>query len=319
MSVVMWDVLIVGAGLSGLNLARELKGHQPQLKIQILEKSKGCGGRMATRRVEDSRFDHGAQFIRSSKSSQKLIHFWQEQNVLVKFPTEAFEAYCGRSGMTELAKKMAVSLPVSYNLKVKKLIRRGAHWQVLLEDGGSLESSQVVLTCPLPQSLEILSQSEIPFDPGLSRVLYQKAIALLVELDSALAAEMNYAENVDRDIFSVCSQQAKGLSKRPEYTVVMNGGWTESHFDQTDEDIAAAAQALLRQKFPRRSLLNLQVKKWRYAQPLQIWSSLFANPAMGLYLVGDAFGGASLNGALQSSNAWVEHFLQMRMEQGSRA
>lgn len=50
--------VIVGAGLSGLLLARNLC-HEPTL---VLEKSNGVGGRMATRRNGDFAFDHGVQF-----------------------------------------------------------------------------------------------------------------------------------------------------------------------------------------------------------------------------------------------------------------
>jgi predicted NAD/FAD-dependent oxidoreductase len=55
------DTLIVGAGLSGLVLARRLQAAGQ--KVQILEKSRGFGGRIATKRVEDVAFDTGAQFI----------------------------------------------------------------------------------------------------------------------------------------------------------------------------------------------------------------------------------------------------------------
>ena len=57
----MEDVVIVGAGLAGLLLARELqtRGRRPVL----LEKSRGPGGRLATKRVEGVVFDQGAQFF----------------------------------------------------------------------------------------------------------------------------------------------------------------------------------------------------------------------------------------------------------------
>lgn len=43
------SILVVGAGLAGVTAARELaaRGH----RVKIVEKSRGLGGRMATRRV----------------------------------------------------------------------------------------------------------------------------------------------------------------------------------------------------------------------------------------------------------------------------
>lgn len=50
-------IAVIGAGLAGLTAARELAGHE----VVVFEKSRGPGGRTATRRGPDGmRFDHGA-------------------------------------------------------------------------------------------------------------------------------------------------------------------------------------------------------------------------------------------------------------------
>ena len=56
----MTRVAIIGAGLSGLVVAQRL---QSSADITIFEKSRGVGGRMATRYAGDFEFDHGAQFF----------------------------------------------------------------------------------------------------------------------------------------------------------------------------------------------------------------------------------------------------------------
>ena len=62
----MSDVVVVGAGLSGLTAARFLQenGHH----VVVLDKGRGLGGRMATRRISipdgsTAILDHGAQFF----------------------------------------------------------------------------------------------------------------------------------------------------------------------------------------------------------------------------------------------------------------
>lgn len=54
-------IVIVGAGLSGLVAARSLaaSGHD----VSVLDKGRGVGGRLATRRIGDAVLDHGAQFF----------------------------------------------------------------------------------------------------------------------------------------------------------------------------------------------------------------------------------------------------------------
>jgi photolyase PhrII len=51
--------IVIGAGLSGLTAARTLR--EQGVDVTVLEKARGAGGRMSTRRDGEHRFDHGAQ------------------------------------------------------------------------------------------------------------------------------------------------------------------------------------------------------------------------------------------------------------------
>ena len=54
------NIAIIGAGISGCSCAHQLTqaGHQ----VTVVEKGRGVGGRMSTRRMDGARIDHGAQF-----------------------------------------------------------------------------------------------------------------------------------------------------------------------------------------------------------------------------------------------------------------
>ena len=55
------DVLVIGAGIAGLACARQLNGHGHV--VTVVDKGRGVGGRLATRRLGESAYDTGAQFI----------------------------------------------------------------------------------------------------------------------------------------------------------------------------------------------------------------------------------------------------------------
>ena len=55
------QVLVVGAGLSGLIAARELQKNG--ISTAIVDKGTSVGGRLATRRIAGGVADHGAQFF----------------------------------------------------------------------------------------------------------------------------------------------------------------------------------------------------------------------------------------------------------------
>jgi len=54
-------IAIIGAGMAGVSAGRLLadRGHT----VTLLEKSRGCGGRCATKRWEGHIVDHGAQYF----------------------------------------------------------------------------------------------------------------------------------------------------------------------------------------------------------------------------------------------------------------
>jgi renalase len=62
--------IVVGAGMAGLVAARELSA--ASRRVVVLDEGSGVGGPMATRRIGDGTFDHGAQFftVRSARSER---------------------------------------------------------------------------------------------------------------------------------------------------------------------------------------------------------------------------------------------------------
>lgn len=81
--------LIVGAGISGLLAARTLV--ERGIRVTLIEKSMGVGGRMATRRMSKGVCDHGAQFISvGSPEFGTLLAGWQQLGLVTpwaeKFP-----------------------------------------------------------------------------------------------------------------------------------------------------------------------------------------------------------------------------------------
>jgi predicted NAD/FAD-dependent oxidoreductase len=57
----MEDVVVIGAGLSGLTAAQQL--HQAGFRVVVVDKSRGLGGRLATRRIRATAIDHGCRYL----------------------------------------------------------------------------------------------------------------------------------------------------------------------------------------------------------------------------------------------------------------
>ena len=103
------SVAIVGAGIAGLACAKELQ--TAGLAVQVFEKSRGLGGRSATRSASLSKFDHGAQFFTARSKNfldwvdaglqMGLIASWQPR---LRYEREEPQWYVGVPGMASLAR-----------------------------------------------------------------------------------------------------------------------------------------------------------------------------------------------------------------------
>ena len=76
------DVLIIGAGISGLLCATELR--KADKSVRILDKGRGLGGRMATRRMAGGRLDHGAQILRCAIRASRHMLIIGSQRALLR-------------------------------------------------------------------------------------------------------------------------------------------------------------------------------------------------------------------------------------------
>ena len=64
----MKNIAIIGAGIAGISLANLL---QKKVNLTVFEKSRGVGGRMATRRAAPYQFNHGAQYFKIANKAFK--------------------------------------------------------------------------------------------------------------------------------------------------------------------------------------------------------------------------------------------------------
>jgi len=168
------DVAIVGAGLSGLVCARRL--NQRGVRTILLEKSRGVGGRLATRRVEGTPIDHGVRYIEAQGPyTQQLIQQMAAMGILsvvtsspvldsaLDCHTEARETppllYIASPGMTAIAKALAVDLALHRQHRVESLDCRADRWclgVIAAEESKTITATAVVFAIPAPQILPLL-------------------------------------------------------------------------------------------------------------------------------------------------------------------
>lgn len=300
--------IVIGAGISGLNTARELNKNG-ELTI-VLEKSRGFGGRIATRRTLNTTFDHGAQFYRLKEyttslhqefSANQLTQLWFEEN--------SFKHYSSTKGMTLFAKHLAQNIETRLEFLVQTIQFRDNLWEIISDNGESICGERVLLTAPVPQALILLDKNQIPYPESLKNIKYTKALIALVTCETKVGLNKIYQENVS-PFFSIADQQSKKVSPVNAYTFTMDAKFSEENFEKNDEDNLNVIMSEINRVFPNLKITGAELKKWRYCQVQEVFSELYCEVQPNFYLLGDGFGGASINGALRSSQALLQFLVK---------
>jgi predicted NAD/FAD-dependent oxidoreductase len=80
------DAIVIGAGVSGLIAARTVQANGA--RVLVLDKGRGVGGRLATRRTASGVFDHGAQFFTARDPQFRLrVEAWQAAGIVRPWAT----------------------------------------------------------------------------------------------------------------------------------------------------------------------------------------------------------------------------------------
>lgn len=178
------EVIVVGAGVAGLALARQLQlsGRRPL----VLERARGVGGRCATRRVDGQPVDHGVaylhgrtrRFLAALDGVEGVVRLrgWPAVREGDGTPCrpEAFDGQERRfalaQGVSQLAKRLARGLDVRLDSTVSTLRALPEGWALTLASGEALRARAVALAMPPPSATALL-QAEGPPPPEVARLL----------------------------------------------------------------------------------------------------------------------------------------------------
>lgn len=306
-------VAVVGAGLAGLVAARRLAGDHD---VVVLEKNATVGGRLATMRLSDAIFDSGAQFftVRGSAFSDQvddwvgrdLAHVWCHG---FHQPEDGYPRYVGSAGMASLALDLADGLDVRLERMVFTLHRRGAGWDVVIDDGTIVAADRVILTCPVAQAWALLAQSDVELPDDLARQEYHRTIALLVALDSPSAVPAPGGVQFDptdptNHFGFIADGVAKGISTVPAVTFHATQPWSIEHWDDPRPELESALVERGGRWIGSAGIIAAHVAKWRFAGPVRAWPDPCWRDQSGTVVIaGDLFAGPKVEGAFNSGHA----------------
>ena len=317
------DTLVIGAGLAGLTVARQLSERAG--KVVVIEKSRSAGGRLSTRRSDAGHFDHGAQYLTNrTPGFSTLLDQLSQNGDLAQWNPDGKDSthpwWVGQPGMSAIGKSLAKKLDVTYQTRATHIAKQDqtylVHTQATGGEGPVYRASRVVVAVPAPQAVPLLE----PLDPvftDLRNASMAPCWSAMLAFDQPLKGIKDLTRGQDADILALIARNgSKPIRSGETFVMHATPQWSRTHLE-TDRDVVRSAmlQAMRQQTGLAPDLpdpVHSEIHRWLYAlveRPLD--HPFLGNPENTLFACGDWCIGGRAEAAYQSGEALADHIMSL--------
>lgn len=321
----MQRILILGAGISGIMAGKTLQAQGYQ--VTLIDKARGPGGRLATKRLADWQFDMGAQYITgSSPMMQNLLQEWAQQGLVSPWqgnfafwqdhafhPHQGAPRYVGTPRMSALSRGLGAELNLCCGQAVTRLQHHHQHWQVTLADGSQHSADILLSTIPQPQLRNLLASAPdlAGIDPQLPAGTYQPCWAIGYRLHNPWPAPFDSISFKDHALLDiVCAESSKpGRQTDPVLSVHCNATFSAANLDIHPDELSQQVLHTLQELLGAPLLVqDYHTHRWLYAKAHPSTASTDKAPCLWLPewqlgVGGDIFSAGKVEGAVTSGLA----------------
>lgn len=316
-------VAVIGAGPAGLFAARTLADHG--ISVEIFEKSRGLGGRMATRRTSEGlAFDHGAQYFTArDERFARYAASWQQQGIIAPWEgrivardagtqtpvANGIARYVGIPTMNSFCKHLSSDLKVSVEHTITTARREPDGWWLdFAEHPSQGPFDWIVGSSPAAQSAKIFATSAPSIASQAAAVTMTPCWALLVGFDEPAETDFDAAFINSGPLSWIARTSSKpGRKAAPDCWIAHgSAAWSLEHLEKSAEELLPA---LLNHFYeasgisPRKTCYA-SAHRWRFAIPPQPTTErCLADVTNRAILCGDWCGGPRVEGAVLSGMA----------------
>jgi renalase len=330
----VFEIAVIGAGVAGLTCARKLQ--QAGRRVVVFDKSRGLGGRLATRRLPGTHADHGVCYLQPKGAAfgqlidelvnEQILRVWTQgihrlfADGVLQPPVKFAPCYASPSGATAIAKYLGQNLEIINNQTITAISPMGNGWQLNSADG-QWNAEQVVVAVPPAQALAIAGLVTDAHCFELMRLVNFTtsitAIAVFPKSQQAAATQLPWhgIQGIDHPVLGWMGlDSSKQLEPtQPVLVVQSSAAFAAENFDAPD--LEAIGKRLLASAAPYTVGLDApeiwQVHRWGYAFAQNPLPDLFltAQVQAPLYFCGDWCGGNRVESAFLSGSAVAEKLL----------
>lgn len=286
-------VAVVGAGIAGATCAHSLAAAGWQ--VQVVDKSRGPGGRLSTRRMgwtaPDGQLKHALLHHGAPGFTARSPGFvqWLQQAVAAGAvaPWEPLVAsgsrpagddpytvrYRGQPDGPALCRWLLEGVPAAWNLPVDELRHGAEGWRLMSAGqplGGAVDA--VVLALPPAQAAPLLAPHRRDWAQRASLVLMQPCWTLMgisgpLPPGLPAAAQPWQIARPQQGVLGFILREA-GEADELRWVLHARAGWSRQHLEELPEEVLPALQAALQAWLGAApDWRHAVVHRWRYAVP----------------------------------------------------
>ena len=301
----MTPVIIIGAGMAGLACARRLA--DAGMAPIVLDKGRGIGGRVATRRAGDLQFDHGAQYVNAHGAGfASVLEAQETAGALAGWADGTGRTHMvGVPGMSALPKALGSGLDIRQNTQVLRLTPDAGGWLLHLADS-TLRAASVVVTVPAPQVAALVG-ADHPLVARLGAVQMAPCLTLMAAVPGP--APFRTRKDADDPLSWIAQDSAKPGRPQGHGTLwVAQAGlaFSTAHLEDDPATLTARMLPLLCDSLgaSHDTVTHASTHRWRYARVVQpLGQPFLCSDDASLYLGGDWCLGARVEAAWDSGTA----------------
>ncbi|MEE4638811.1 MAG: FAD-dependent oxidoreductase [Wenzhouxiangella sp.] len=314
------DICVVGAGWSGLSAATDLR--DAGLSVLVLEKSRGPGGRCATRRQDGFAFDHGGQYFTArSPDFAGAAEEWRRLGLIAPWKprvqvfgsrpaldrSRPAERHVAVPGMNGVLKYLAASLECRFGWRAERLEKDRSGWIVHGTEGlGCVHADRLLVTAPPQQTAQLL-QGHSKLAMCVNEVPMSPCWALMLGFAEPLEAGFDAAFDNQGPLSWLARNSSKPGRSGEAWIAHANAQWSASHLEVSSADVAGILLEAFKDRIPEAASASpelISAHRWRYAMaPQPLNQSCLVDQSNGLAVAGDWCAGNRIEGAWRSGKA----------------
>ena len=323
-------IAIIGTGLAGLSAAQAL--HAAGMEVQLFDKSRGSGGRIASKRSDAGSLDLGAQYFTArDRRFVEVVQQWQARGWVAEWDPQLYQLdehglhhspdeqlrWVGTPRMSAISRALLGALPVHFSCRITEVFRGEQNWQLQDAEGQSHGPfSAVIVATPAPQASGLLSAAPKLAGTAAS-VIMNPTWAVALAFDSPLdtPVEASFVRGSALDWLARNRSKPGRDSHYDTWVLHASSEWSRQHLDLPKEAIIeqlhGAFAELIGCSLPAPSLSLAH--RWLYARPAgnHEWGAL-ADADLGLYACGDWCLSGRVEGAWLSGQEVARRLLEHR-------